>query len=808
MHYIAHIRESDQQIQTVEQHLLEVKSLAEQYGSVIGVQHITGLAGMLHDMGKFTDKFRSYILQAVQNPDAPPRKGSVDHSTAGGRLLYHLFHTKEKGLLAEIVGNAIISHHSYLHDYISPDLELKYLYRVRDKQDIDEFDKSVQLFFESVMNERNFYDYVDRAVEELHRFRQISSTLNSEVKMMFLSKYVFSALIDADRTNTREFEENRKLLPDPIEPSNLFAKYYQKLMTELERYKQHPNAEMPIPVLRRHMSEQCDRFAEQPSGIYTLSIPTGGGKTLASLRYALKHALNTNKRRIIYILPFTTIIEQNAAEVRRILQDGEHILEHHSNVVEELEDDDEYNDGIMNVQQKLKLVKDNWDVPIIFTTLVQFLEVFFAKGSKSARRLHNLSQSILIFDEVQKVPTPCISLFNEALNFLSAYGGSSILLCTATQPALDFVKHKLNIAPDGEIIQDLDHVTEAFKRVQLVDLASNESSTNQTILDLTQQLLQEKNSILIILNTKSVVRNLYSEMKAANTDGEITLYHLSTSMCAAHRKVKLASMREDLQAGKKVICISTALIEAGVDVSFECVIRSLAGLDSIAQAAGRCNRHGEHDLQQVYIVDHTEENLKHLTEVNRGKRITRKILIDLRNQPELYGGSPLSISAMKRYFQEFYSESESELDYRIPKLGISMTSLLFASPRYNKYLEEYQNQNKARPPQFLMNSYRTAAEHFRVIDSPAKTVLVPYEDGKEIIAELNGAGRIEDLTKLMRRAQAYTVNLFEHELRRLDRSGGLESCLDGKVLVLKDGAYNDEFGMDVENESWSGELLY
>lgn len=808
MRYIAHIRECDHQDQYVEDHLHGVQSLAERYGERIGIKHIAGLAGMLHDMGKYTDKFRDYILEAVRNPDAPPRRGSVDHSTAGGRLLYQLFHNKEKGLLAELVGNAIISHHSYLHDFIDPNLELKYLQRVRDKQDVEDYDKSVELFFERVMNEKEFNAYVDKAVEELKQFRAVPSTLSSEAKCMFLSKYIFSALIDADRTNTRQFEENvTEDMESTVPTDELFPVYYDRLLNEIQSFAEQAGAQSPIYLLRSQMSEQCDQFADNPPGIYTLSIPTGGGKTLASLRYALKHAIKYNKKHIIYVLPYTTIIEQNAAEVRRILQNEAHILEHHSNVIEEDDEDDEQNDGIMNVRQKLKLAKDNWDTPIIFTTMVQFLDVFYAKSSKSIRRLHNLSESVIIFDEVQKVPVSCISLFNEALNFLSAYCHTSIVLCTATQPALDFVQHKLNVSQNAEIIHNLDHMIEAFKRVGIVDYATNNTYTNDTLAALVTEKIQEKQSVLVILNTKSVVKKLYQELKVANPD--LTVFHLSTSMCSAHRKVILGIIRDQLRDGEKLICISTPLIEAGVDVSFECVIRSLAGLDSIAQAAGRCNRHGEKELQEVYVIDHTEENLNHLKEIKIGRKITQRMLIDLQRDPTCYGGHLLSLQAMKSYFQNYYTDMQSLLDYQIPRIGRSVTSLLFAKPIDNTYLQDYQTNRNQRPPQFLMNSYRTAAQYFHVIDNPASSVIVPYgEEGQAIIAELNGAERIQDFTRLLRSAQQYTVNLFDYELQKLDKNGGIQACLDGQMLVLTEGAYHEEFGLDMDNDSWSGLTMF
>ncbi|CAH0347287.1 CRISPR-associated helicase Cas3' [Bacillus sp. CECT 9360] len=804
MNYIAHIRGSDSQIQTVEEHLLEVKQLAESYGEKLGVKHLTGLAGMLHDLGKYTNEFREYILEAVSNPDSPPKRGSVDHSTAGGKLLYELFHTGReitlyKGIVAEIVGNAIISHHAYLQDFLNPNLESNYLKRVRDKE-LAEFEKTKEHFFKHVVNENDFFEYVDRAAVELENFLLKDASETNEKKVMFLTKFIFSALIDADRTNTRLFEEN-KTSDSVVNHKGLFIAYYERLLTKIGSFQKHPDANSPINLLRREMSDQCDRFAEKQSGIYTLSIPTGGGKTLASLRYALKHANLYNKKHIIYVVPYTTIIEQNAAEVRKILKDEEeNILEHHSNVIEDANDDDENQDGRMSVQQKLKLAKDNWDSPIIFTTMVQFLNVFYAKGSRNIRRLHNLSESVIVFDEVQKVPVSCVSLFNDALNFLKENGQTSIVLCTATQPALDFVEHKLAIDTDAEIIENLDQVIHAFKRVEIVDLATDQSFDNEKLTELIDAKIEEVQSILVILNTKSVVKDLYERLKNKGT--YIPVYHLSTSMCAAHRNGILNEVRWQLKEGNKIICVSTQLIEAGVDVSFECVIRSLAGLDSIAQAAGRCNRHGEMGIQNVYVIDHEEENLTRLKEIKVGKQVSNRILIDMKQDDQNHGGHILSRQAMERYFQEYYAEFESDLNYFIPKLKKEMTELLAApKSKYSYYQAYFQNNNKTHLPLLIANSYQTAAEHFHVIDSLANSAIVPYGEGEDIIAELNSNRSIEDLSRLLRKAQQYTINLFNYEKEQLSKNDGLVYYMDGKIIALKEGAYNNEYGLDLNNES-------
>ncbi|WP_281889853.1 CRISPR-associated helicase Cas3' [Paenibacillus sp. YYML68] len=802
MEYIAHIRERDEKIQTVEEHLIGVKKLAESYGDKLGIKHIAGLAGMLHDMGKYTNEFRAYILEAVNNPDAPPKRGSVDHSTAGGKLLYQLYHTgapsRLEWILAEVVGNAILSHHSYLHDFLNQEQESPYLKRVlKDQNQLPEYERSKELFFDKVISEADFQQYVIRAIAELDAFLKTPFTGSGEQKLMFLTKLVFSMLIDADRTDTRIFEDNTSREPEQ-DRTQLFTMYYEKLMVELNKLNSQQTSNERINELRREMSNRCDQFAEESPGIYTLSIPTGGGKTFASLRYALKHAKRYGKRQIFYIVPFTTIIEQNAREVREILDDDVHILEHHSNVIEDVNDDDEHQDGIINTQHKLKLAKDNWDCPIVFTTMVQFLNVFFAKGSRNIRRLHRLCESVIIFDEVQKVPVPCVSLFNQALNFLKVYGRSTLILCTATQPRLDDVEHKLDLNANHEMIQDLDRIIEAFKRVEIVDQATDGSIDSERLAQFVFEKLEEVQSILVILNTKTVVRRLYLLMK----EGDIPIYHLSTSMCAAHRNYILGQVKERLERKEKVICVSTQLIEAGVDVSFNCVIRSLAGLDSIAQAAGRCNRHGKEAVQQVYVIDHSEENLKQLREIQVGKKLTTQILLDLRRDQKLHGGHLLSVQAMNKYFMEFYEEFSSSLNYYVPKLEKDMTDLLTSNRKQSSYNQAYEHSKGEKLPLIIVNSYRMAAEHFQVIEDYTTSVIVPYgEEGREIIAQLNGRDSIDSLSKVLRKAQQYSINLSPYEKERLERNDGLVYLLDGKVCVLKETAYNQEYGVDLDNDS-------
>jgi len=390
--YIAHVRAGDGEIQSVHRHLLDTKFLA-------GISKVCGLAALLHDMGKYSDAFQNYIRRAVSGEKV--RRGEVDHATAGGRLLFETLKRKMPNqLLGEIVSNAIISHHGNLHDYIQGE-DSPFLQRVELKV-LDEYEVCKKRFFDEVISEPDFINYAEAASQQLMSYlERIGQTL---VNSTFLTKLVFSILIDSDRTNTRQFEEKGVDSSLAVDLQTL----KENLEQHLSSLKSDCSTVSPINVLRQQMSEQCMKYAERPSGVYTLSIPTGGGKTLASLRYALHHASHHLKKRIIYVVPFTTIIEQNA-QVARVVLNTEEIVEHHSNVIQL----DDASEDEMSLQAKLNLAKDNWDAPIIFTTMVQYLNTFYAKGNRNTRRLHHLSEAVVIFDEVQKVPTKCVSLFNE-----------------------------------------------------------------------------------------------------------------------------------------------------------------------------------------------------------------------------------------------------------------------------------------------------------------------------------------------------------------------------------------------------------
>lgn len=813
MAYIAHVRKADGEEQLVKDHLLEVQELAEEFGAKIGLKHLAGLAGVLHDVGKYSTEFQEYLRFAVANPTDFSKRGSVDHSTAGGRLLAHSLSNHPENdftrmMLVEIVSNVIISHHGGLNDYLTLDLETPYFRRIHEKELVD-FEKTQNCFFSEVLSEKLFSDYCEQAYQELSVFiqknRREGRSMEKQIKdLNMLSKYLFSCLIDADRTNTRLFEEKSQRKKQ--ESLSFFDASLERLNQKLEKFSKSETSKQPINVLRKNMSEQAVTFAEQPSGIYQLSIPTGGGKTLASLRYGLRHAQCHEKERIIYVVPFTTIIEQNAEVIREIVGD-KYVLEHHSNVIDADFLYTEFDQKFDEDDWDLKLAKDNWDAPIILTTMVQYLNVFYSRGTRNVRRLHNLAKATVIFDEVQAVPIKCLALFNESVNFLKSYGHTSLLLCTATQPALAYLENGLEISGQHEIIQDLPEVVTAFKRVKIVDKTKAVGWNKEEIVSFSQKVLEKATSLLIILNTKKAVREVFQLLTTEQFEG-MHLFHLSTGMCPKHRKDQLEKMKHLMEQQQPVICVSSQLIEAGVDISFDHVIRSVAGLDAIAQAAGRCNRHGLDPVREVYVinVDSGLENTEKLTEISRGAAITGKMMASLKlsNVQDATQADLLQPAFMERYFQEYYTNLKSSVDYPVDKEGINLFELLGVNPTLRK---EYSNKKAKSYPMGLSSSITTIGKYFNVIDSPTTSVLVPYdEEAKRIIAALNGQPDLEELTDLLKRGQQYSVNLYKHQLDTMDKNGLLFPLYQGKGYYLLESAYDQEYGVDTEGNSSLGLL--
>ncbi|MGN7478746.1 CRISPR-associated helicase Cas3' [Solibacillus silvestris] len=783
--YIAHVRKTDGVEQLLKDHLLEVQYICEKIGGKFGMSKVFGLAGLLHDLGKYSDEFQIYLREAIANPDEPPKRGSVNHSTAGGRLLMEKFHrsTGITPVMIEMLANAIYSHHGQLHDFIDPDGNSPFLKRAENEK--IPMSQIKERFFTEVMTEESFDAYVSQAAKEFQHFLQQHFKKRDLDQILykvspFLTMAIFSSLIDADRTNSREFDENSSQATPEQPVQEKFATYLKALEESLKEMQEEaiPN---DITKLRQEMSDNCENKAELPTGVYSLSIPTGGGKTLASLRFALKHAIKQGKERIIYVIPFTTIIEQNAQAVRKLLNTDE-VLEHHSNVIEDEREAETYEEMVL--QRKLNQAKDNWDSPIVFTTMVQYLNSFYSGKSRNLRRMHNLANAVIIFDEVQSVPVKCVSLFNETINFLTKYANSTVLLCTATQPALQHVKQRIHV--DEEIVGNLPLIEKVFKRTNIVRMDEHEEWTTEQLADFITEKMDDVKSILVISNNKKTTKDLYMKFKEYPH-----VYHLSTGMCPAHRKEKLKQMNEALKAGKQVLCMSTQLIEAGVDVSFQCVMRSLAGVDSIAQAAGRCNRNGEVDQRDVYVFKHAEEVLTKLPTIEKGQRFANYLLRDIEER-NLFDGELLSSPAIEYFFKQYYENLSLELDFPVRDLDKTLHQLLFT--------------NDVKRPKnigvILPQSFHSAADRFEVIDANTESILVPFGEGIELINQLTSHEPI-DYKVFLKKAQQFSVNVFPHEFRALQQEKLIRPVDFGtfKIWIATENAYDEEYGLSVKGEA-------
>ncbi len=809
--FIAHIREKDKELQSLVDHLNEVSELAGEFADKIGLKGAGEILGLLHDLGKASKEFQDYIQSAngMKNPDsddyvdAKAKKGKVDHSSAGAQVIHeNLWSKGSKGqIAAQALALCLASHHSGLIDCLSPDGENNFQRRIEKPEENTHKTEALANFQEII---RKLDGLLSKEVEQqlFATMDGIRESNDSKETLTFkyglLIRFLFSCLIDADRLNTADFE-----MPGNARFRN-YGQYHpwetliERLDNKIKGFenKQDRNE---VDELRSQVSQACLDFAAKPKGIYQLTVPTGGGKTLASLRFALNHAKHHEMDRVFYIIPYTSIIDQNAEEIRKILEDKDEkgqyldrvVLEHHSNLTPEEE------------TRRQNLLAQNWDAPIVFTTQVQFLEALFGSGTRSTRRMHQLANSVIIFDEVQTIPINCVHMLNVALRFLVHSCGATVVLCTATQPPLDKIDAQyraLTIQPDQRIIQNEQELFEKLKRVEVFDKREVGGWSDEEVANLAVQELEEKGSVLIVVNTKKSARALcqaISQKKIAD------VYHLSTNMYPAHRLDVLNAVRKKLDNKEHVICVSTQLIEAGVDIDFGSVIRYLAGLDSITQSAGRCNRQGlQEGLGNVWIVNPKEENLENLTTIKIGRKQTERVLTDFNDNPEMFGSDRIGLEVMATYYKYYFHERRDEMKYKVGKDSpVGREDDLFNLLSTNAIsVQEHQRIKQTLPDIPFKQSFQSASKAFRVIDSPTRGVVVQHGDeGKEIVADLCGAPELDKQYKLLKKAQRHSVNLFSHEFDKLYKMGAIHEVQKGTgIFYLSEEYYSDDFGWSDE----------
>ncbi len=805
---IAHIRKQDGKVQYLWEHLQEASFFAGKFAQKIDFKEIGEVLGLLHDLGKASAEFQDYIGSAngLIDPDedryidAVAKKGEIDHSSAGAQMIWSQLsgQNPESYLAAQILSLCLASHHSGIINCLSPGGEDKFTQRMNKADDKTHLTEALSNLTEIEINSIHdllSLDIGKRMVDKLKGLREENESKETlAFKQGLLIRFLFSCLIDADRLSTANFETPGNI---PLRNNNEHHSW-QMLAKRLEDHLhtfQNNTIKNEVYELRQQVSQACLAFSTKSNGIYQLTVPTGGGKTLASLRFALNHAAVHNMDHVFYIIPFTSIIDQNADQVRKILEDRDEsgrfldkvVLEHHSNLTPEEE------------SRRHSLLSENWDAPVIFTTQVQFLETLFSAGTRGVRRMHQLSNAVIIFDEVQTIPVRCVHMFNLALRFLVHECGSTVVLCTATQPLLDRVEpvqRALIIKPDQKMIPDEKELFDRLKRYEVFDRRKLSQWTDDEVADLVEADLSSKGSVLVVVNTRSSARSLYETILLR---GVPAVYHLSTHMCAAHRLDILREVKEKLKNEEPLVCVSTQLIEAGVDIDFGAVIRYLAGLDSITQAAGRCNRNGiRPQLGSVSLLNPKEEDLTRLRDISIGRDISERVLQEFRDSPETFHADMLGPDLLERFYQYYFYDRKAEMCYPVGKNSpVGREDNLFNLLSLNSAsVCDYQRISNFLPTIPFRQSFQSAAKAFHAIDSSTQGVIAPYGDeGKTMIADLCGAYEIEKQYKLLKRAQRYSVNLFPEEFKRMaDKQAVREVQEHSGIFYLDSQYYSSDFG--------------
>lgn len=702
------------------------------------------LAGLWHDLGKYRPGFQRYV-QLADNPDAHI-EGKVGgrektHSAAGALWAMQQLN-KPNQPLGNILAYLIAGHHAGLDDW---DGGLKERLQNEDSQQ----ELKEALAANPPANILAHGDLVARIPGGAAGFA-------------LWVRMLFSCLVDADFLDTEAHFDAGK--PGRREG---FPTLAQMRLAFDAHMAAMPVADTPVNILRADILGQCRAKAALPAGFFSLTVPTGGGKTLSSLAFALEHAQAHDQRRIIYAIPYTSIIEQTADVFRNVFKalGDEVLIEHHSQADAAEKDE----------TARSRLACENWDAPLVVTTNVQLFESLFASKTSRCRKLHNLVGSIIVLDEAQQLPPAFLQPILDVLNLLVAHYGVTVVLCTATQPALSSTAYfdaSKNLRGLDKVREIIDHPDALFEALKRVDVALPPDWTTPTAwADIAKQLSDE-DCVLAIVNTRKAARELQRLMSPDTL-------HLSALMCGAHRKDVIAHIKERLQAKREgrdqrpLRVVSTQLVEAGVDIDFPVVYRALGGLDSIAQAAGRCNREGRMDGKgRVVVFVPPERPPKgHLEQAAQS----------LVNTLPKTNVEPLTRDLFAAYFKDFYHSVNLDAKGVVQKLTI--------------------NDRKTLSVQF-----RTAAEAFRLIDdADSATVVVRYAAHHDELEKLLGLLTAEGPQRwLMRKLQRYTVSIHKRVADKLLAQGSLTLPMPGLfVQVDADNLYDPTLGLSVDEVAYN-----
>ena len=779
-HIIAHPDGSQPpRIQTLEEHSRNTAQLCAVMCRPFGLEKLGRLIGLLHDMGKSARPVQTHIRQQTRE--------KLNHAAAGMRWIREQTAQQSDSvrLAGQLAALAIGCHHSGRCDYMALDGSQPWLERMHAEQAQSLYAESVDGFFTDCCTRQEVQTLIEEAAQEIAALykkakiilpKGMPTALRRDALQFglgLIQRFLFGALVDADWTDTASFMNDTPL--PTISTDSQRQNTWNLLSDRMERFVKSMQAHRPIDVLRQEISEQCRRAARTlPAGIYRLYVPTGGGKTYSGLRFCIEMARRQNARHLFYFAPYKSITRQNADNIRKALG-AEYVLEHHSDILFEPDQ--------QNEREQWLALSQRWQgAPVVCTTMVQLLNTLFAAPRQNVRRLSALAGSILLLDEIQALPLRDTCLLNLALDTLAQVFGCTVILCTATQPDLAQAQYPLIFSPGMDLVPDYQLRFQQFRRTRIVPPAVRGGQSLSAIADFAADLLRENRSILIVLNTKVMVNRLFDAL-APLVPADCPVFCLTTYLCQQHRDDVLHQIAERLQANRPLICISTQLIEAGVDLSFDCVVRDLAGLPSIAQAAGRCNRHGENGCRPVYLIECAGENLDALPEIDDGREITRTLLTQL---PE--GVDLLSPQAIQLYYQRYYSGPKHQLDMQYPvspkgSAATTMVDLLSSNLRgIRAFMESGRRPERSTD---LCQAFGTAEAAFAAIPDETVPVLVPYGKGKDMLLELQSS---RGNASLLRALQPYTVSISQSQCQRLGNA--LYPALDSAALVLQENYYD------------------
>ena len=743
---VAHIRYDNgvRHVHPLGAHLINTARLAAEFAKPFGAEDWAALAGLWHDLGKYQPAFQRYIRdKADLDAHIEGAPGRVDHSTPGA-----LYAVGKLGGEGRLLAYLIAGHHAGMTDYHAADVGSRAL-----ETRLKRAEESRVLQY---VNDESIPDQL------LQKFGLKGQPPGKDGKDILKGchlwlRMLYSCLVDADFLDTESFmqpkrPEQRQGFPSIPALLQRFDHYMGALLDGAEPTK--------VNRIRAEVLHSCREMAQTGPGVFSLTVPTGGGKTLSSMAFALRHAQKHGKRRVIYVIPYTSIIEQTADVFRKAF--GEHadaVVEHHSSAESDPAEED----------RNTRLATENWDAPLIVTTTVQFLESLIAARSSRCRKLHNIVDSVVVLDEAQMLPPEFRQVILDTLNRLMRDYGVSLVICTATQPELGSVESfqlKYSGLPEPvEIAPEPDELHRDLKRVD-VELPDDFNQPVEEWGTLAEELT-EHDSFLCIVNKRKDCRDLYEALQSRMHEGT---WHLSALMCGQHRADTIRAIKESLSVGRSTRVVSTQLVEAGVDLDFPVVYRAMAGLDSIAQAAGRCNREGKlegYGKVKVFIPPTNNFGL-----VKRAEEAAREVLRG-------FNGDVLHPQLYKDYFQCFYG--------RIPPNKADIQTLLTA--------------------QGVAINFRTAADKFKIIDdSWQETIFVSYgEEGAALLDQLRRCGPER---WLMRKLQRYAVPVNKQNREQLQVDGFIDEPFPGIYLQIKPELYDQHLGLIPEPELRPENLIY